>query len=182
MVSKLAKLSGAVLERDALSVNEMLVLVLVQVSATAKLPPRLRVVFEVLNEAPLANVAPIGRLRVPPVEERVPEVALIPPLRDKSAAPVTIFSPVLFRVTGCPMLNPAIPSSSVRALLAKSSVPTDREPFIHVVSITNGLIINVGPVFPEEEVTEIAQFEYVPSGMALKVIVLLPAVAKLLSL
>ena len=63
------------LERDALSVvNETLVLVLVQVSATAKLPPRLRVVFEVLNEAPVANVAPIGRLRVPPVEERVPAV------------------------------------------------------------------------------------------------------------
>ena len=42
--------------RDALSVNETLVLVLVQVSATAKLPPRLRVVFVVLNEAPLASV------------------------------------------------------------------------------------------------------------------------------
>jgi len=50
-----------VLERDALSVvNEMLVLVMVQVSATAKLPPRLRVVFVVLNEAPLANVAPLA--------------------------------------------------------------------------------------------------------------------------
>ena len=58
LVCKLAKLSATVLERDALSVvNEMFVLVLlVQVSATAKLPPRLRVVFEVLNEAPLANV------------------------------------------------------------------------------------------------------------------------------
>ena len=92
------------LERDALSVvNEMLVVLEpLQVPATAKLPPRLRVVFEVLNEAPLANVAPLGRLRVPPwkliipaapalrfkaetippVEERVPEVTLIPPLRD----------------------------------------------------------------------------------------------------
>ena len=68
--------------RDALSVNETLVLVLVQVSATSNNPPKLRVVFEVLNEAPLANVAPLGRLRVPPVEERVPAVALIPPLRD----------------------------------------------------------------------------------------------------
>ena len=81
-------------------VNETLVLVLVQVSATAKLPPRLIVVFVVLNEAPLANVAPSGRLRVPPVEERVPAVALIPPLRDKSALPVTIFSPAASRVSG----------------------------------------------------------------------------------
>ena len=61
-------------------VNEMLVVLEpFQVPATAKLPPRLRVVFEVLNKAPLANVAPLGRPRVPPVEERVPEVALIPP-------------------------------------------------------------------------------------------------------
>ena len=51
------------LERDALSVNKTLVLVLVKVSATTKRPPRLRVVFEVLNEAPLANVAPIGRVK-----------------------------------------------------------------------------------------------------------------------
>ena len=96
------------LERDALSVNEILVLSLVQVSATTKLPPRLRVVFEVLNNAPLANVAPPGRFRVQPVEERVPAVALIPPLRDKSAAPVTICSPVASRVSGWAMLNPAI--------------------------------------------------------------------------
>ena len=129
MVCKLAKLSGFVLEweRDALSVvNETLVLVLVQVSATAKLPPRLRVVFEVLNEAPVANVAPIGRLRVPPVEERVPAVALIPPLRDKSAAPVSIFSPAASSVTGCAMLNPAIALLRVKAKLDKSSVPTER--------------------------------------------------------
>ena len=127
-MSKVAKLSATVLEREALSVNKMLVLSLVQVSATAKLPPRLRVVFEVLNEAPLANVAPLGRLRVPPVEERVPAVALIPPLRVKSAAPDTIFSPVASRVTGCVMLNPAIVAlSSVKALSANSSVPTDRE-------------------------------------------------------
>ena len=79
-----------------------------RVSATVKLPPRLRVVFEVLNEAPLADVAPLGRVRVPPVEERVPAVALIPPLSDKSALPVTIFSPAASRVTGCAMLNPAI--------------------------------------------------------------------------
>ena len=95
LVCKLAKLSGCVLEwlRDALSVvNETLVLVLVQVSATAKLPPRLIVVFEVLNEAPLANVAPIGRPRVPPVEERVPEVALIPPLRVRSAPYLSLAS------------------------------------------------------------------------------------------
>ena len=63
-------------------------------------------VFEVLNEAPLANVAPPGRLSVPPVEERVPAVALIPPWRDKSAVPVTSSSPVASRVTGCAMLNP----------------------------------------------------------------------------
>ena len=43
-------------------------------------------VFEVLNEEPLANVAPPGRFMVPPLEERVPAVTLIPPLRDKSAA------------------------------------------------------------------------------------------------
>ena len=65
------------LERDALSVvnKTLVVLSLVQVPATAKLPPRLRVVFEVLNKAPLAIVAPLGRLRVPPVEERVPAVS-----------------------------------------------------------------------------------------------------------
>jgi hypothetical protein len=97
-----------VLERDALSVNETLVLVLVQVSATVKLSPRLRVVFEVLNEEPLANVPPLGRVRAPPVEERVPAVALIPPLRVRSAPPVTIFSPAASRVTSCAMLNPAI--------------------------------------------------------------------------
>ena len=123
------------LERDALSVvNEMLVVLEpLQVPATAKLPPRLRVVFEVLNEAPLANVAPIGRLRVPPVEERIPAVALIPPLRAKSALPVTIFSPAASRVTGCAMLNPAIALSSVKAKLAKSSVPTDREALSSIV-------------------------------------------------
>ena len=123
------------LERDALSVvNEMLVVLEpLQVPATAKLPPRLRVVFEVLNEAPLANVAPIGRLRVPPVEERVPEVALIPPLRDKSAAPVTICSPEASRVTGCATLRLDILSSSVKAKLAKSSVPTDREALSSIV-------------------------------------------------
>ena len=83
--------------------------------------------FEVLNEAPLANVAPPGRPRVPPwkliipaapvlrleaetvppLEERVPAVALIPPLRDKSAAPVTIFSPVLH--PGSPAVLCSIP-------------------------------------------------------------------------
>ena len=135
MVCKLARLSPAVLERDALSVvNEMLVVLEpLQVPATAKLPPRLRVVFEVLNEAPLANVAPIGRLRVPPVEERVPAVALIPPLRDKLALPVTIFSPAASRVTGCATLRLDILSSSVKAKLAKSSVPTDREALSSIV-------------------------------------------------
>ena len=59
-MSNVAKLRGAVLERDALSVNKILVLVLVQVSATATIPPRLRVVFAVLTQAPLANVAPPG--------------------------------------------------------------------------------------------------------------------------
>ena len=72
-------------------------------------------VFVVLNEAPLANVAPLGRPRVPPVEERVPAVALIPPLRDKSAAPVTICSPAASRVTGCAMLSLDILSSNVSA-------------------------------------------------------------------
>jgi len=124
-----------VLERDALSVvNEMLVVLEpLQVPATAKLPPRLRVVFEVLNEAPLANVPPMGRPRVPPVEERVPEVALIPPFRDKSAAPVTICSPEASSVTGCAMLSLDILSSSVKAKLAKSSVPTDREALSSIV-------------------------------------------------
>ena len=126
-MSKVAKLISSVLEREASSVSTMLVSVLVQVSATAKLPPRLRVVFDVLNEAPLTNVAPLGRVRVPPVDERVPTVALIPPLRDKSAAPVTICSPAASSVTGCAMLNPAIASSSVKAKSANSSVPTDRE-------------------------------------------------------
>ena len=123
------------LERDALSVvNEMLVVLEpLQVPATAKLPPRLRVVFEELNKAPLANVAPPGRPRVPPVEERVPEVTLIPPLRDKSAAPVTICSPEASSVTGCAMLSLDILSSSVKAKLAKSSVPTDREALSSIV-------------------------------------------------
>jgi hypothetical protein len=126
-VSNVAKLISSVLERDALSVNKILVLVLVQVPATAKLPPRLRVVFEVVKVDPLTNVAPLGRLRAPPVEEKVPAVALIPPLRVKSAAPVTIFSPAASSVTGCAMLSLDILSSSVKVKLAKSSVPTDRE-------------------------------------------------------
>ena len=154
MVCKLAKFICAVPESEALSVNEMFVLVLlVQVSATAKLPPRLRVVFEVLNEEPLANVAPPGRARVPPwkliipaapalrfeaetvppLEERVPASTLIPPLRVKSAAPVTIFSPAVSRVNGCATLSLDILSSSVKAKLAKSSVPTDREALSSIV-------------------------------------------------
>ena len=154
MVCKLAKLSCTVLEREALSVNEMLVVLEpLQVPATAKLPPRLRVVFEVLNKAPLANVAPLGRPRVPPwkliipaapalrleaetvppLEERVPASTLIPPLRVKSAAPVTIFSPAVSRVIGCATLSLDILSSSVKAKLAKSSVPTDREALSSIV-------------------------------------------------
>ena len=135
MVCKLAKISATVLERDALSVvNEMLVVLEpLQVPATAKLPPRLMVVFEVLNKAPLANAAPLGRPRVPPVEERVPAVTLIPPLRDKSAAPVTIFSPEASSITGCATLSLDILSSSVKAKLAKSSVPTDREALSSIV-------------------------------------------------
>ena len=115
------------LEREALSVvNEMLVLVMVQVSATAKLPPRLRVVFEVLNEAPLANVAPIGRSRVPPVEERVPAVALIPPLRDKSAAPVTSFSPAASMVNGSLTIS-GIEMVSADPLRSSEPIPVEAE-------------------------------------------------------
>ena len=117
-----------VLERDALSVvNEMLVVLEpLQVPATAKLPPRLRVVFEVLNEAPLANVPPMGRPRVPPVEERVPEVALIPPFRDKSAAPVTICSPEASRVSGSLMVI-AIEMLSAEPLRSSEPIPVEAE-------------------------------------------------------
>ena len=104
------------LESIASSVRERFVLVLVHVSATVRVPSSeiaaLDVADPVVNAAPLTAVPPAGRLRVPPsiltfpaapmlrpeevrvppVEERVPLLTVIPPLRDKSAFPLTICS------------------------------------------------------------------------------------------
>ena len=54
------------LESEALSVNERFVLVLVQVLATSRVPPREIVVPDVVNAAPVTAVPPAGRVRVPP--------------------------------------------------------------------------------------------------------------------
>ena len=99
-----------------------------------------------LKVAPLTAVAPPGRLkvppsiliipvvsalrleaeRVPPLDESVPELTVIPPLSDKSAAPLIICSVAASSVTACETLSPAIASSSVKANSSSSSVPIDK--------------------------------------------------------
>ena len=54
------------LEREALSVRDRFVLVLVHVSATARVPPSETAALDVVNAAPLTAVPPEGRTRLPP--------------------------------------------------------------------------------------------------------------------
>ena len=64
-------------ERDASPANEMLVLVMVQVSATSRVPSSEIVASEVVNAAPLTAVPPAGRLRVPPSILTVPAAPML---------------------------------------------------------------------------------------------------------
>ena len=118
-VVRVARDSGAVLKREALSVSERFVLVLVHVSATVRVPASETAALDVVIAAPLTAVPPEGRIRlppsilifpaapalrleedrVPPVEERIPLLTVIPPLRDKSAPPLIICSVAASSVT-----------------------------------------------------------------------------------
>ena len=143
------------LERDALSVSERFVLVLVHVSATARVPASEIAALDVVNAAPLTAVPPAGRIRlppsiltfpaapalrleeerVPPVEERVPLLTVIPPLRDKSAFPLIICSVAASSVTACFTFSPAIWLFSVSAKFARSSVPTESTELSLIVAL-----------------------------------------------
>ena len=137
--------SGAVLESIESAVRERFVFVLVNVSATTRIPPSEIAALDVVKSAPLTAVPPDGRPkappsmltvpaapalkleaeRVPPVDERTPLLTVIPPLRDKSASPLIIFSVVASSITASLTVSPAIWSFSVSAKSARSSVPTE---------------------------------------------------------
>ena len=69
------------------------------------------------------------------MEERVPLLTVIPPLRDKSAFPLTICSEAASSVTACFTFSPAIWSFSVSAKFARSSVPTESTELSLIVAL-----------------------------------------------
>ena len=124
-----------VLDSSASAVSERFVVVLDQLSARFKFPPSWTVVADVVNVAPLTAVAPAGRVkvppsilivpaapklrleaaRVPPLEESIPALTVIPLLSVKSAAPLLIFSVLASSVTACDTLSPPIELCRVKA-------------------------------------------------------------------
>ncbi len=83
------------LEREALSVSERFVLVLVHVSATARVPASEIAALDVVNAAPLTAVPPAGRIRLPPSTLTFPaaprlrlEAERVPPVEEVLSLPL----------------------------------------------------------------------------------------------